>query len=173
MSSAAEQAQARQVTYAETFNMMQGVMGVQDADGQPTYRDIHEWLELQYKSPEAQATLVGNLQALEAECRQVLNLGPGGYTTAVPDKNSLVTLSSGEQELTVFKLRVWQLDYQRAGQVKSGASLHAVRDSMHKNLVGQGNETAKYPANYSAALLSHDGIEISNLKVSDDDHEAW
>ena len=85
-------------------------------------------------------------------------------TVAVPDKNSWVKLSSGEQELTVFKLRVWQLDYQRAGQVKSGASLHAVRDSMHKNLVGQGNEIAKYPANYSAALLSHDGIKHIKLK---------
>ena len=173
MSSAAEQAEARQVTYAATFNEMQGVMGGQDANGQPTCRDIHEWLELQYKSPEAQATLVGNLQALEAECRQVLNLGPGGYTTVVPDKNSLVRSSSGEQELIVFKLRVWQLDFKGAGQVKSGASLHAVRDSMHKNLVGQGNETAKYPANYPAALLSHDGRNISNLNVSDDDHNAW
>lgn len=142
----AEGTKALQEIYAAIFKEMQSAMGGADSDGKPTYRDIHHWLETQFHTSEAQADLVKDLQALEVDCRQVLNLPPSSYTTTVPCKTSLVQASSGpEQKLNSLKLRLWQLDFKLAGQVKAGASLHAVRDCMHKNLVGQGNETAKYP----------------------------
>jgi hypothetical protein len=162
MSAVVDASAEGQAYYASIFTEMQQAMGGQDPDGQPCYQDIHEWFEKQYQTADAQAALVKDLEALEAECRQVLQLQPGAYTTSVPDKASLVKSSSEvEKKLTVLKLRVWQLDFKRAGQVKSGASLHAVRDCLRKNLVGVGNETAKYPARCSvncSGLLSFDRV---------------
>jgi len=143
---ASESSEARQGLYARIWQAMQAAMGGTDAQGKPEYPDVHQWLERQYQSPEAQAELVQELGALEAECRQVLGLQPGDFATTVPQPSEMV-LESGETEqaLKILKFRVWQFDFRRAGQVKSGASLHAVRDCLHKNLAGVGNETHKYP----------------------------
>ena len=147
--------QFRQAAYASIFKEMQSAMGGQDADGKPLFRDIHHWMEVQYQSSSGPETLKCDLVNLEADCRRVLQLPIGSYQTTVPDRDASVKSSSGQEaeaRLATLKLRLWQLDFKQAGQVKAGAALHAVRDCIHKNLVGQGNETAKYPAQTSALM---------------------
>lgn len=141
--------------YARVYQAMQSAMGGLDAHGKPLYQDVHHWMESEFASPEAQLKLVQDLQDLEGQCRQILKLQPGDYVMKVPAKDSVVQWSGAEQHLKAMKFRVWQLDYRRVGQVKSGAALHAIRDCMHKNLAGPGNETAKYPAPSSACAHAH------------------
>ena len=145
----------RQGLYGATYREMQAIMGGTDESGAPVHKDIHDWLEATYPagSP-AHAQLVQGCMDLEAQCRQILNLpADPTYVKNVPAvQEMLVPLPEGGWKQTSFKLRIWQLDFRRAGQVKSGASLHAVRDCLHKNLVGVGNETAKYPV-WSPAVM--------------------
>lgn len=129
--------------YAAVFAGMQASMGQLDAEGLPQYKDVHHWLQEEYGTADARDALVRDLQGLEGRCREVLGLAAGDYQTTVP--SSFSDSSAGESRPATFKLRLWQVDFRRTGQVKAGASLHAIRDCVHKNLVGRGNETAKYP----------------------------
>jgi len=135
--------------YGTMYQQMQHAMGGLDDKGQPLFKDVHDWLEATFpQGSPAHLKLVQDCQDLELQCRAILNLSTSGpYLAQVPAKQDLWhELPDGASTAKTLKLRVWQLDFRRAGQVKAGASLHAVRDCLHKNLVGIGNETAKYPA---------------------------
>jgi hypothetical protein len=141
--------------YGAMYQQMQHQMGGANDQGQPLYKDVHDWLEATFLpgSP-AHLKLVQDCQDLEQKCRDILNLPASGPCLAqVPAKKDLWhELPDGAGAAQPFKLRIWQLDFRRAGQVKAGASLHAIRDCLHKNLVGIGNETAKYPVTASVWL---------------------
>jgi len=135
--------------YSSMYQQMSHAMGGLDDKGQPLFKDVHSWLEATFphNSP-AHCKLVQDCQDLEQQCRAILNLPASGpYLAQVPAKQELWDeLSDGAKTAKTLKLRIWQLDFRGAGQVKAGASLHAIRDCLHKNLVGSGNETGKYPA---------------------------
>ena len=141
--------------YGSMYQQMQHAMGGLDDKGQPLFKEVHSWLEATFphNSP-AHCKLIQDCQDLEQQCRAILNLPASGpYLAQVPAKQELWDeLSDGAKTAKTLKLRIWQLDFRRAGQVKAGASLHAIRDCLHKNLVGIGNETAKHPVTASVWL---------------------
>jgi hypothetical protein len=160
--------------YGTMYQQMQHVMGGLDDKGLPLFKDVHDWLETTFpRGSPALLKLVQDCQDLEQKCRDILNLPASGpYVAQVPAKQDLWhELPDGASSAKTFKLRVWQLDFRRAGQVKAGASLHAIRDCLHKNLVGVGNETAKYPATASGLLeaavvcIYFDGLHVCFCSV--------
>ena len=143
--------------YGTMYQQMQHAMGGADDQGRPLFKDVHDWLEATFPpGSQAHLKLVQDCQDLERKCRDILILPAcGPYLAQVPAQEDLWgELPDGASSAKTFKLRIWQLDFRRAGQVKAGASLHAVRDCVRKNLVGIGNETAKYPATASDWLDS-------------------
>ena len=135
--------------YGTMYQQMQNVTGGLDDKGLPLLKDVHDWLESTFpQGSPAHLKLVQDCQDLEQKCRDILNLPASGpYLAQVPAKQDLWhELPDGASSAKAFKLRAWQMDFRRAGQVKAGASLHAIQDCLHKDLVGVGNKTAKYPA---------------------------
>ena len=154
--------------YGSMYQQMQDAMGGLDDRGLPLFKDVHDWLESTFpQGSPAHLHIVQDSQDLEQKCRDILNLPASGpYLAQVPAKQDLRhELPDGASFAKAFKLRVWQLDFRRAGQVKAGASLHAIRDCLRKNLVGVGNETAKYPASALDLFDSAVGRIDFNCKV--------